>query len=300
MNVKRIGLDLAKTVFERYGVDEHEQRVLGKSVRCGKLLETLARRRPCVVGMEACGGAHHWAREPRRLGHEPRLMAPQFVAPYRKNDRNDAAAIGEAVGRPNMRFMPIKEAEQQAVLTLHRARALLISGCTALVNHIRGLLSEYGLVFAELAARLRECDARLGEYDRHIAESAQRLMQVEGVGPLTATAITATVGDARQFRNGRQFAAWVGLVARQRSSAAKVRRGRITKRGDVYRRILLLHGARALMRHLAGRDDRNSRWALALRERRGFNKAALALAGKHARVLWALLAHGSKYQLAGA
>ena len=261
MNVKRIGLDLAKNVFELYGVDKHEQRVLSKSVRRGKLLETFARLAPCVVGMEACGGAHHWARELRRLGHEPRLMAPQFVAPYRKNDkndRNDAAAICEAVGRPNMRFVPIKEAEQQAVLTLHRARALLLSERTALLNHIRGLLGEYGLVmargvaqvrarlpeiledadnglpglarevFAELAARLRECDARLGEYDRiaelaRASESAQRLMQVEGVGPLTATAITATVGDARQFRNGRQFAAWVGLVARQRSSGGKAR-----------------------------------------------------------------------------
>jgi transposase len=339
MNVKRIGLDLAKNVFELYGVDESAQRVLSKAVRRGKRLEVFAQLPPCVVGLEACGGAHYWARELRRLGHAPRLMAPQFVASYRKNDkndRNDAAAICEAAGRPNMRFVPIEEVEQQAVLTLHRARSLLVAERTALVNHIRGLLGEYGLVmaqgvakvraglpkiledadnglpslarevFADLSERLRSCDERIGEYDRRIAElargsePAQRLMQVEGVGHLTATAITATVGDARQFRNGRQFAAWLGLVARQRSSGGKTRYGRITKRGDVYLRTLLIHGARALMRHLAGRDDRKSRWALAVKERRGFNKAAVALAAKHARILWALLAHDTAYRVAGA
>jgi transposase len=336
MNVKRIGLDLAKNVFELYGVDEHEQRVLSKTVRRGRLLATFAQLPPCVVGLEACGGAHHWARELRRLGHEPRLMAPQFVAPYRKNDkndRNDAQAICEAVGRPNMRFVPIKDEEQQAVLTVHRARSLLVSERTALVNHIRGLLSEYGVVlaqgvatvrkglpeiledaenglpalarevFAELYARLCGFDKRITEYDRRIeqlaraSEAAQRLMQVEGVGPLTATAIVATAGDGQQFKNGRQFAAWLGLVARQRSSGGKARHGRITKRGDVYLRTLLIHGARALMRHLTGREDRKSRWVLALKERRGFNKAAVALAAKHARILWALLAYGRDYQV---
>jgi transposase len=332
MNVTRIGVDLAKNGFELYGVDESEQRVLCKTVRRGQLP-------PCLVGMEACGSAHYWAREFRKLGHEPRLMAPQFVAPYRKNDkndRNDAAAICEAVGRPNMRFVPIKEVGQQAVLTLHRARALLVSERTALVNHIRGLLGEYGLivaqgvakvrvalpqiledgdnalpglareVFADLQARLRSADEHIATYDRRIAELArasepvQRLMQVEGVGPLTATALTATVGDARQFRTGRQFAAWLGLVARQRSSGGKARHGRITKRGDVYLRTLLIHGARALMRHLAGRQDRKSQWVAALKERRGFNKAAVALAAKHARILWALLVRGTEYQIAGA
>jgi transposase len=234
-----------------------------------------------------------------------------------------------------MRFVPIKEIEQQAVLTLHRARSLLVAERTALVNHIRGLLGEYGLViaqgvtkvrmglpeiledgdnglpglarevFADLYERLGSCDERIREYDRRIAElarasePAQRLMRVEGVGPLTATAITAAVGDARQFRNGRQFAAWLGLVARQRSSGGKARHGRITKRGDVYLRTLLIHGARALMRHLGRREDRKSRWALAVRERRGFNKAVVALAAKHARILWALLAHSTEYRIAG-
>jgi len=337
MKVKRIGLDLAKTVFEVYGVDEHDTEVLRKTVRRNRLLSTFARLAPCVVGMEACGSAHYWARELKKLGHEPRLMAPQFVTPYRKNDkndRNDAEAICEAVGRPNMRFVPIKDEEQQAVLTVHRARSLLVAERTALVNHIRGLLSEYGVVlaqgvatvrkglpeileegenglpalarevFAELYARLRGFDERIAEYDGRIgelaraSEAARRLMQVEGVGPLTATAIVATAGDGRQFRNGRQFAAWLGLVARQRSSGGKPRHGRITKRGDVYLRTLLVHGARALMRHLAGREDRKSRWVQALKERRGFNKAAVALAAKHARILWALLAHGCDYQVA--
>ena len=206
MNVKRIGVDLAKNVFELYGVDESEQRVLSKTVRRGQLLATFAQLPPCLVGMEACGSAHDWAREFRKLGHEPRLMAPQFVAPYRKNDkndRNDAAAICEAAGRPNMRFVPIKEVEQQAVLTLHRARALLVSERTALVNHIRGLLSDYGLViaqgvakvraalpqiledgdnalpalaravFADLQERLRGCDERIGEYGRRISALAR-------------------------------------------------------------------------------------------------------------------------------
>jgi transposase len=159
-------------------------------------------------------------------------------------------------------------------------------------------------VFAELYERLRGVDARIADYDGRIAQlarssrSAQRLMQVEGVGPLTATALVATVGDGRQFRSGRQFAAWLGLVARQRSSGGKTRHGRITKRGDVYLRTLLVHGARALMRYLAGREDRKSRWVLAVKERRGFNKAAVALAAKHARILWALLAHGREYQAA--
>jgi len=221
MNVKRIGVDLAKNVFELYGVDESGQRVLSKTVRRGQLLATFAQLPPCLVGMEACGSAHYWAREFRKLGHEPRLMAPQFVAPYRKidkNDRNDAAAICEAVGRPNMRFVPIKEVEQQAVLTLHRARALLVTERTALVNHIRGLLSEYGIiiaqgvvkvraalpqiledgdnglpalareVFADLQARLCRCDEHLAAYDARVvqlartSEPAQRLMRVEGVG----------------------------------------------------------------------------------------------------------------------
>ncbi len=283
--------------------------------------------------MEACGSAHYWARELTLLGHDVRLMAPQFVAPYRKNDKNDgndAEAICEAVGRPHMRFVPVKTLAQQAVLTVHRARQLAVAERTALINQTRGLLAEYGLiipvgvaalrravpglletpelptlardVFTDLADRLRALDERITAYDRRVAqvaqqtESAQRLMQVPGVGPITATALVASVGDARTFKNGRQFAAWVGLVPRQHSSGGTRRLGRITKRGDVYLRTLLIHGARAVLRQLARRTDAISRWVTALQARRGFNKALVALAAKHARIVWALLATGRTYQ----
>lgn len=335
MTVKRIGIDLAKSVFQVHGVDEREHTVIRKRLKRSELLSFLAQLPVCVVGIEACGSAHHWARRLRALGHEVRLMAPRFVTAYRKNDKNDgndAEAICEAVGRPNMRFVPIKDAEQQAVLSFHRARELLVGQRTALINQIRGLLSEYGLVvdpgagrlraalpsiledaenglpelaralFADLYERLREADQRVGAYDRRIGriagnmEPAQRLMGIEGIGPITATAMVASVGDAQVFHNGRQFAAWLGLVPRQYSSGGRIRHGRITKRGDGYLRKLLIHGARALMRHLKGRDDPKSRWVMRLTERRGFNKAVIALAAKNARILWAVLARGEAYQ----
>ena len=231
-----------------------------------------------------------------------------------------------------MRFVPIKDEEQQAVLTLHRARQLLVRERTALVNHARGLLAEFGIVvgqgparlraalprvledadnglpplarevFSDLYERLVEMEQRIADYDRKVEQLARedevacRLMQVEGIGPLTATALVASVGDARMFKNGRQFAAWLGLVPRQFSSGGKSRHGRITKRGDVYLRTLLIHGARAVMRFMARRDDARSRWVLSLKERRGFNKAAVALAAKNARVLWALMANGGEYR----
>jgi transposase len=283
--------------------------------------------------VEACGSAHYWARELRALGHDVRLIAPQFVAPYRtkdKNDGNDAEAICEAVGRPHMRFVPVKDIGQQAVLTVHRARQLLIAERTALVNQSRGLLAEFGLivptgigalrrlwpslleapavpavareVFTDLADRLRTVDERIAVYDRWVeavarqTEPAQRLRQAPGIGPVTATALVATVGNAHAFKNGRQFAAWLGLVPRQHSSGGTRRLGRITKRGDVYLRTLLIHGARAVMRQLARRTDATSRWVTALQARRGFNKAVVALAAKHARIVWALLATGRTYQ----
>ena len=335
MTVKRIGVDLAKTVFQVHGVDEHEKAVIRRRLKRSEFVAFFAQLPACLVGMEASGGAHHWARELQALGHDVRLMAPRFVGPYRKNDKNDgndAEAVCEAVGRPNMRFVPIKSIEQQSVLSLHRARDLLVGQRTALINQIRGLLSEHGIVvgpgagrlrkalpeiledgdnrlpdlarelFADLDARLRELDEHIERYDRRIEalaremEPAQRLMRIDGIGPLTATAMVASVGDARVFQNGRQFAAWLGLVPRQYSSGNSVRHGRITKRGDGYLRRLLIHGARALMRHLKGRDDPRSRWVNAVWQRRGFNKAVVALAAKNARVLWAVLAHGTSYQ----
>lgn len=329
----RIGIDLAKHVFQLHGVDEHGHTVLRRRLSRTQLRPFVAQLQPCLVGLEACGSAHYWARELRGLGHDVRLIAPQFVAPYRKNDKNDgndAEAICEAVGRPHMRFVPVKDLGQQAMLTVHRARQLLVAERTALVNQTRGLLAEYGLilpvgvaalrrawaalleapalpplareVFADLADRLRTLDERITAYDHRVTqlarqtEPAQRLMQVPGVGPVTATALVATVGNPHAFKNGRQLAAWLGLVPRQHSSGGNRRLGRITKRGDVYLRTLLIHGARAVMRQLARRTDATSRWILALKARRGFNKTVVALAAKQARILWALLATGRSYQ----
>ncbi|GGO76308.1 putative family 20 transposase [Marinobacterium nitratireducens] len=263
------------------------------------------------------------------------MMAPQFVAPYRKsdkNDHNDAEAICEAFGRPNMRFVPIKTEEQQTVLMVHRVRSLMVGERTSLVNQIRGLLSEFGIVlpqgrchvrsqlpgiledaenelpvvarevFANQYERLCDLDRKIGEYDKRIEalaqadENAKRLMTLEGVGPITATALIATVGDVRTFKNSRQFSAWLGLVTRQGSTVGRARHGRITKRGDVYLRTLLIHGARAVMRYLMNKDVQKGKWVKAVRARRGFNKAAVALAAKHARILWAMLAKGSEYR----
>jgi transposase len=332
-HIIRMGIDLAKHVFQLHGVDDGGHTVLRRRLSRAQLRPFLTQLRPCLVGMEACGSAHYWARELTTLGHEVRLIAPQFVAPYRQNDKNDgndAEAICEAVGRPHMRFVPIKTLTQQAVLTVHRARQLLVAERTALVNQTRGLLAKYGLivpagigalrralpglletpdlpvlareVFTDLADRLRTVDARIAVYDRRVeavarqTEPAQRLRQAPGIGPVTATALVATVGNAHAFKNGRQFAAWLGLVPRQHSSGGTQRLGRITKRGDVYLRTLLIHGARAVMRQLAQRTDATSRWVTALQARRGFNKAVVALAAKHARIVWALLATGRTYQ----
>jgi transposase len=330
-----VGLDLAKGVFTLHGSDAHGGVTLRKTVRRSKLLDFFAQLPPCVVGMEACSGSQHWARALLALGHTPRIMAAEFVTPYRhggKNDRNDAAAICEAVTRPATRFVPIKSLEQQAVLAVHRVRQGLVEERTALANRLRGLLSEYGVVigagidrlrralpevledpdngvpglaravFAEMAEHLRELDARIAAYDRRIAalarasEPAQRLMRIEGIGPVTATAMVASVGDAKTFRNGRQFAAWLGLVPRHHSTGGKQRLGAITKHGDVYLRTLLIHGSRAVLRLTSARGDAKRRWLQSLRRRRPENVAAVALAAKHARIISALLARGHAYQ----
>lgn len=340
MNVTRIGLDIAKQVFQVHGVDERDKVVLRKTLKRGQVLTFFANLPPCRIGLEAGGGSHYWARELTRLGHEVKLIAPQFVAPYRKsgktgkNDRNDAEAICEAVGRPNLRFVPIKSEEQQAVLTIHRARELAVSERTALVNQIRGLLGEFGIVVApgrerfekelpmiladlenglpvlaretltNLAARLRAVNEQVTGYDQRLqqlardSEPARRVMAVEGIGPVTATAVVATVGDGHEFHSSREFAAWLGLTPRQSSSGGKSRLGGITKRGNEYLRRLFIHGARSVLRLAGSRTDRKSRWAEGVKGRRGENIAAIALAAKHARILWALLTRGEAYQVA--
>ena len=337
MQISRIGLDMAKNVFQAHGVDESGKAVLRKKLQRSKVLGFFARLESCTIGMEACAGSHYWARELTRQGHTVRLIAGQFVRPYRKsgkNDQNDAEAICEAAGRPNMRFVPIKSVEQQAVLSVHRVRQLRVGERTALVNQIRGLLAEYGIVvaqgitrirralpgiledaenglpdlarevFAELYYRLIELDRQIADHDRRInrlaehSEAARRIMQLEGIGPLTATAIVATVGNGRCFKNGRQFAAWLGLTPRQNSSGGKSRLGGISKRGDVYLRTLLIHGTRTVLQHTGRHTDNKSRWAEALKMRSGNNVAACALAAKHARIIWAMLARDQEYRQA--
>ncbi|WP_316157571.1 IS110 family transposase [Cupriavidus sp. BIC8F] len=330
-----IGLDIAKNVFQVHGVDAQGKIVVRRTLTRSRVREFFAKLPPCLVGIEACASAHYWARELRKLGHEVRLMAGQFVAAYRKsgkNDANDAESICEAVRRPSMRFVAVKSEEQQAVLVLHRARSLAVQMRTAQANQIRSLLGEFGIVLPQGIHKLRErlpdvledaenglpglarvavCelmeefhhqDERVAGYERQInrlaaqSEPAKRLMQIEGVGPITATALVASIGDPRLFDSGRQFAAWLGLTPRQHSSGGKARLGSITKRGDVYLRTLLVHGARAVMRTIERRSDANSAWARALEARSGKNVAAVALAAKHARIIWAMLAKGSDYR----
>ena len=324
-NITTVGLDLAKNVFSLHGVDDRGREVLRRTVRRGQLLAVVAQLPACLIGLEACSGAHEWARQFSALGHTVRLMAPKFVAPYRrggKNDGNDAEAICEAVSRPSMRFVPVKSAEQQSVLALHRVRQGFVEERTATLNRIRGLLAEFGHVLpqravevrrrlpalldqlpplaaralGDLQAHVRVLDERVVEYERELArlarsdERAQQVQALCGVGPLTASAIIASVGSAHEFDNGRQFAAWLGLVPRQYSTGGKTRLGHITRRGDPYLRTLLVLGARAVLQAASRREDRLSRWALSVRERRGYHRACVAIAAKNARIVWALLA----------
>ena len=338
MKITRVGLDIAKQVFEVHGVDEHGKSRLHKRLARAKVLEFFAQLPPCLIGMEACGSAHYWGRELRELGHTAKLMAAQFVVPYRrsgKNDANDAQAICEAVGRPSMRFVAIKSEEQQSVLMVHRARTLVVANRTAQVNQIRGLLGEFGLVVPKGVARLRRdlpgilqqaenslpvlarqvltglleqfhaLDAQMRGYDRQIralaqaSEPARRLMQVESIGPQTATALVASMGDPHVFDSGRSYAASLGITPRQHSSGGKDRLGPITRRGDSYLRTLLVHGARAYLRVVDKKSDAKSLWARRLKERRHVNVAAVALAAKNARIAWAILAHGTEYRPTG-
>lgn len=322
--VTTVGIDLAKRVFALHGVNRAGQVVLRRTVRREQLLEVVASLPPCRIGMEACAGAHEWARRFAALGHEAKLMAAKFVMPYRKNgknDGNDAEAICEAVARPNMRFVPVKSAEQQALLALHRTRQGFIIERTAIINRIRALLTEFGTalpqrpevvrrqaltsaealphlarrMIEDLRAHLTLLDQRIMAYDLELeaqakaSEPARRLMQIRGIGPLTALAIVATVGDARDFKSGRQFAAWLGLTPRQHSSGGKSRLGHITKRGDAYLRGLLVQGARAAYHTAARHTDRLSCWAVSLHARRGYRRALVAIAAKNARIAWALL-----------
>ena len=334
MSIVTVGIDLAKNVFAVHGVDAAGKAVLIRPmVARAKLLELIVGLPPCLIGMEACSGAHHWARLFQAHGHTVRLMAPKFVAPYRlggkhgKNDAADAAAVCEAVTRPKMRFVPIKSVDQQAMLTVHRVRQGFVEERTALINRIRGLLSEFGIVLPLKAAtvtrevakhledlpgmanlaigdclsELHRLNERVLEYDRHLYKlarqdpNARRVMQLRGVGETTASAVVATVGNASEFKSSRQFAAWIGIVPCQYSSGGKTRLGRITKAGDSYLRTLLVLGARSVLATAKRHTDPMSRWAIALAERRGYGKALVAIAAKNARMIWAILRKGEAF-----
>lgn len=334
MEITTVGIDLAKSVFQVHAVDQHGKVVLKKQLKRGQVPEFFANLPTCLIGMEACGSAHYWARKLQALGHTVKLMAPQFVKPYVKTNKHDAAdaeAICEAVRRPNMRFVPVKNIEQQAVLALHRVRQGWIKARTAQANQIRGLLSEFGLIvpqgighitkrvpalldetkdelpraFQELVLRLlehfKDLDRQVNEMEHQIQSwhrsdaLSLKLEKVPGIGPITASALVASVGDAKNFANGRQLAAWLGLVPKQHSSGGKTNLQGISKRGDTYLRTLLIHGARAVIRQLERKADVQG-WLGKLLGRRHKNIAAVALANKNARIAWAVLAHDRNFR----
>jgi len=336
MKIKTIGLDLAKNVFQVHGVDEQGKTVLKKTLKRSQVLPFFANLPACLIGLEACASAHYWARKLSEFGHTVKLMAPQFVKPYVKTNKHDAAdaeGICEAVGRPNMRFVPVKTVDQQGLLALHRGREGMVEARTAQANQIRGLLAEYGIVipkglrhlgkripeiledgenglpgvFRQLLQRLgdhlKELDRQVNELEREIhlwhraSEASRRLAEIPGIGPITASALVASVGDARSFANGRQLAAWLGLVPKQHSTGGKPTLLGISKRGDRYLRKLLIHGARAVVRVAEHQVDQTGRWLNRLLDRRNKNIAAVALANKNARIVWALLAQDRKFQL---
>lgn len=337
MNITRIGVDLAKNVFQVHGVNRQGEIVVKKQLRRTQMLDWFGKLTPCLIGMEACGSAHYWARELGKFGHDVRLMAPQFVKAYvkrGKNDANDAEAICEAASRPNMRFVAAKTVAQQTLQAEHRIRARLVKSRTALSNEIRGLLSEFGVIvptslgalrralpeiledgdngligdfrvlLAELAEELRSLDDRVKFYDARLQARAKtderigRLLAVEGIGPVVASALVAAVDNGKQFGKGRDLAAWLGLTPREHSSGGKQRLGGISKQGDTYVRTLLIHGARAALNAATNKTDPRSRWVTALAARRNKNIATVALANKNVRIAWAILAKGETYRAA--
>lgn len=333
-NIKVLGIDLAKNVFQLHGMDESGKCVLRKRLARAKFIEFMARLPVCVIGLEACGGSHYWARYLKRLGHEVRMMSPQFVKPYvksNKNDRNDAQGIAEACTRGHMRFVAVKTVEQQDVLMLHRSRELAIKQRTAQANQIRGMLNEYGVILAKginhikevptlleehpdkltviarelithLYEQFKHYDSLVKKYDAWIENLSkddtmwQELQKIPGVGPLIASAAMATIGDAKVFKNGRELSAYLGLVPKQHSSGEKIRLGGMSKRGDGYMRKLLIQGARNIVMTCERKKDKLSGWVAKQKQRSGFNKAAVALANKNARTIWAMLATGECYR----
>jgi len=330
--ISTIGLDIAKHVFQIHGVDDSGEVVVRRRLRRSEVLNFFARLPLALVGLEACATAHHWARELGKLGHEVRLMPAQYVKAYvkrQKNDATDAEAICEAVRRPSMRFVPVKSAEQQAALMLHRSRDMLVRQRTMLINALRGHLAEFGLIeargpskiaglvaliegedesipqaarraLAPLVAQLRSTKEQIEMLEAQIlawhkeSEVSLRLATIPGIGPIIASAIAATVPDAKAFSSARQLAAWIGLVPRQRSTGGKPRLGRISKQGDGYLRRLLIIGAQSVLRW--SRPAKSSAWTIAILARRPRKVVAVALANKMARIAWALMLRGETYR----
>jgi len=336
-NPTLLGIDIAKDVFQLHGVDDKGKSVLRRKLTRTKLAEFMAKLPLCVSVMEACGGANYWYRKFKAMGHEVRLISPQFVKPFvktNKNDPNDAEAICEAASRPSMRYVSPKSIEQQDLQAVHRIRTRLVEERTALINQIRGLLAEYGVVvpkginqirkklpeiledaenelshlgrelFFDLYQEISEIDEKIEKYSVKLGsifasnELCQRISKIEGIGIISATAVIAAIGDPKTFKNGRHFSAFLGLVPRQSSSGNKQKLLGISKRGDAYVRTLLIHGARSVVRTVGSREDSRSQWIRNLKERRGANKTAVALANKNARIIWALLAKEKHYEKA--
>jgi transposase len=336
-DIKVLGIDLAKKSFQLHGVDEKDQTVLKKKLTRSKLTAFIANLAPCLIGLEACGGAHYWARTFASFGHTVKIIAPQFVKPYVKSNKNDAVdaeAICEAVQRPNMRFVPAKSIEQQDIQSIHRIRSLLVSRRTAQANQIRGLLMEYGIIIPigiayiratipliledatnpltslfrtllnELYEEMVHLDERIVVLEQKLqaislqSEDVQRLLTVPGVGLLTATAVVAAINDIAVFKNGRELAAWLGLVPRQHSTGGKTILLGISKRGDTYLRTLLIHGGRTIVRVAHKYQDKRNQWIVKLEQRRGRNISAVAVANKNARIIWALLSKKENYDTA--
>jgi len=333
--VKTIGLDIAKSVFQVHGVDADGQVVIGRKLKRRYVLAFFQKVPSCLVGMEACATSHHWSRELQALGHRVRLMPPAYVRPYvkrQKNDATDAEAICEAVSRANMRFVETKTTEQQSCLVLHRTRHLFIRQQTSVINAIRAHLAEFGMVapvgrkgleqlleavanardqripvlaracIAALGAQLRALKAQILEFDRQIMlwhrshETSKRLDGIPGVGPALATALVASIADPKAFRSGRDFSAWIGLVPRQHSSGGKEKLGSISKQGDRYLRSLFMTGALAVIRYAKIYGSRHRPWLTALLARRPTKVAAIALANKLARMVWAMMSRGERYK----
>jgi len=334
-----LGIDLAKNNFQLHGIDEQGNRVLKKKLTRKQLVPFIAQLPPCLIGLEACGGAHHWVRVFSKLGHTVKMIAPQFVKPYVKSNKNDAVdaeAICEAVQRPSMRFVPSKSIEQQDIQSVHRVRSLLVGRRTAQANQIRGLLMEYGIIIPQGINQLRkaipdileDAENTLSSYFRELLrelydeivhfderietielklkviseqnEDCQRLLTIPGVGLLTATALIAAIGDISVFKSGRELAAWIGLVPRQHSTGGKPTLLGISKRGDSYLRTLLIHGGRSVVRVAHKHQDKRNQWIGEIKQRRGENISNVAVANKNARIAWALLTKKQDYCVIGA